>query len=41
MDAPDFELPYMPGHGGQEGETFLLSECFGKRPVALIFGSYT
>ena len=41
MDAPDFELPYMPGHGGQEGETFLLSEHFGKRPVALIFGSYT
>ncbi len=41
MDAPDFELPYMRGHGGQEGETFLLSEHFGKGPVALIFGSYT
>jgi len=29
------EVPY------QEGETVLLSEHFGKRPVALIFGSYT
>jgi hypothetical protein len=39
--APDFELPYLPGHGGAEGETVRLSDRFGKRPVALIFGSYT
>ncbi len=39
--APDFELPYLPGHGGAEGETVRLSDCFTNRPVALIFGSYT
>jgi len=39
--APDFTLPYLPGHGGAEGETVCLSERFENRPVALIFGSYT
>jgi hypothetical protein len=39
--APDFELPYLSGQGGQEGETAQLSRHFGSRPVALIFGSYT
>jgi hypothetical protein len=39
--APDFTLPFLPGHGGAEGEAFTLSDHFGKRPVALIFGSYT
>ena len=38
--APDFTLPYLPGNG-PEGETVTLSDHFGKRPVALIFGSYT
>jgi hypothetical protein len=38
--APDFTLPYLPG-SGRDGETMTLSEHFGKRPVALIFGSYT
>lgn len=41
MNAPDFELPYLPGRGGREGETVLLSDHFGKHPVGLIFGSYT
>ncbi len=39
--ARDFELPFLPGHGGQEGETIRLSDRFADRPVALIFGSYT
>ena len=39
--ARDFELPFLPGHGGAEGETVCLSERFAHRPVALIFGSYT
>ena len=39
--APDFELPHLPGHGGAEGETVRLSDYFGRRPVALVFGSYT
>lgn len=39
-DAPDFTLPFMPGHAA-EGEAMTLSSHFGKRPVALIFGSYT
>ena len=38
--APDFSLRYLPGHG-LEGESMTLSSHFGKRPVALIFGSYT
>ncbi len=39
--APDFELPHLPGHGGAEGQTVALSSHFGRRPVGLIFGSYT
>ncbi len=38
--APDFTLSYLPGHGA-EGESMTLSSHFGKRPVGLIFGSYT
>ena len=38
--APDFTLPWLPG-SGPEGETFTLSSLRGKRPVALVFGSYT
>jgi hypothetical protein len=38
--APDFTLPYLPG-SGTDGATVTLSDHFGKRPVALIFGSYT
>jgi len=38
--APDFTLPFLPGHA-RAGETMTLSSHFGKRPVALIFGSYT
>ena len=38
--APDFTLPYLPG-SGLEGATVTLSDHFGNRPVALIFGSYT
>jgi hypothetical protein len=40
-DAPQFTLPYLPGHGGSEGDVVCLSERFASRPVALIFGSYT
>ena len=42
--APDFTLPYLPGSlplGASAGATATLSAHFGKRPVALIFGSYT
>lgn len=38
--APDFTLPFLPGHA-TEGESMTLSSHFGKRPVGLIFGSYT
>ena len=38
--APDFSLAYLPG-SGREGARVTLSEHFGRRPVALIFGSYT
>ncbi len=38
--APDFTLPWLPGSGA-EGTTVTLSEHFGRRPVALVFGSYT
>ena len=37
--APDFELPRLPGPHG--AGNVRLSDHFGKRPVALIFGSYT
>jgi hypothetical protein len=39
--APDFSLPWLPGQGKAEGESFTLSSRAGQRPVALIFGSYT
>ncbi len=39
--ARDFELPFLPGQGGGDGERLCLSERFAERPVALIFGSYT
>ena len=39
--APDFTLPWLPGSEGGETATLTLSEHFGKRPVALVFGSYT
>lgn len=38
--APDFTLPYLPGHA-LSGESMTLSSHFGTRPVGLIFGSYT
>ncbi len=38
--APDFTLRFLSGHG-EEGESMTLSSHFGKRPVGLIFGSYT
>lgn len=38
--APDFSLPFLPGHS-KEGDRMTLSSHFGKRPVGLIFGSYT
>jgi hypothetical protein len=37
--APDFDLPRLTG--SDRGQRVRLSEHFGKRPVALIFGSYT
>ena len=39
--APDFTLPWLPGSGEGRGGHLTLSAHFGKRPVALIFGSYT
>jgi len=38
--APDFRLPYLRG-SGPAGATLRLSDHFGVRPVALVFGSYT
>ena len=38
--APDFTLRFLPGYS-EEGESMTLSSHFGKRPVGLIFGSYT
>ncbi len=35
--APDFDLPFVSGATGN----FKLSSFAGKKPVALIFGSYT
>jgi hypothetical protein len=37
--APDFSLPRLGG--AKAGEPVSLSSHFDKRPVALIFGSYT
>ena len=39
--APDFKLPWLPGSGQGSGSGLTLSDHFGDRPVALIFGSYT
>ena len=39
--APDFTLPWLPGCAGSDTATMTLSDHFGSRPVALIFGSYT
>jgi len=39
--APDFTLPWLSGSGPDGSETVTLSNHFGKRPVALVFGSYT
>jgi hypothetical protein len=39
--APDFSLPWLPGSAGNAAATMTLSDHFGDRPVALIFGSYT
>jgi hypothetical protein len=39
--APDFSLPWLPRGGDAPTGRMTLSEHFGKRPVALIFGSYT
>jgi len=42
--AEDFELPVLDVRDGrpiETGETFCLSEAAARRPVALIFGSYT
>jgi hypothetical protein len=41
QSAPDFALRFLPGQGGDEGETIRLSDRFANRPVALVFGSYT
>jgi len=38
-EAPDFELPRLEQAAGTE--CVRLSDHFGKRPVALVFGSYT
>ena len=39
--APDFTLPWLPGSAGSDSASMTLSDHFGNRPVALIFGSYT
>jgi hypothetical protein len=39
--APDFTLPWLPESGEGLGPEMALSDHFGKRSVALIFGSYT
>jgi len=39
--APDFTLPWLEGSGAGKGGALTLSDHIGKRPVALIFGSYT
>lgn len=39
--APDFSLPWLSGRGPDGSTSVTLSSHFGKRPVALIFGSYT
>ena len=39
--APDFSLSWLPGSGEGRAKRMTLSEHFGVRSVALIFGSYT
>jgi hypothetical protein len=39
--APDFALDWLPAHEPPGSAPFRLSDHFGRRPVALIFGSYT
>jgi hypothetical protein len=39
--APDFTLPWLQGSTAKSSDRLTLSDHFGKRPVALIFGSYT
>ncbi len=39
--APDFTLPWLEDGEAGRGAALTLSDHFGKRPVALIFGSYT
>jgi hypothetical protein len=39
--APDFTLPWLSGQAADGSTEVTLSDHFGKRPVALIFGSYT
>jgi len=39
--APDFSLSWLPGSGEGRARHMTLSDHFGVRPVALIFGSYT
>jgi hypothetical protein len=39
--APDFTLPWLGAAPDGAGEALTLSSHAGKRPVALIFGSYT
>ena len=39
--APDFDLPWLSGQGPDGSGSVSLSDHFGKRPVGLIFGSYT
>ena len=39
--APDFTLPWLSGQAADGSTELTLSDHFGKRPVALIFGSYT
>jgi hypothetical protein len=39
--APDFTLPWLTDSGDERAPALTLSDHFGKRPVGLIFGSYT
>ena len=39
--APDFTLKELSSRGEMTGRQITLSDHFGQRPVALIFGSYT
>ena len=39
--APDFSLRWLQGASDDRDARVTLSDHFGKKPVALIFGSYT